>query len=109
MLECFHLTSTTKQEPLRIGLMLDSLTLPAWAASIVGHIQRSNFARIDSLIFNASEQPPPARPAPLPVRLWRILRDKRKRSQILYSLYFKWDAQRYSVTNDPLRPVDCTA
>jgi hypothetical protein len=109
MLESFHLTSTTKQEPLRIGLMLDSLTLPAWAASIVDHIQRSNFARIESLIFKACEQPPPVQPAPLPVRLWRILLDKRKRSQILYSLYFKWDARRYSIPNDPLRPVDCTA
>ena len=91
------------------ALMLDSLTLPAWAASIVDHIQSLQLRlRIESLIFNASEQPPPAQPASLPVRLWRILRDERKRSQILYSLYFKWDAQRYSIPNDPLRPVDCT-
>jgi hypothetical protein len=101
MLEVFHLTSTAKPEPLRIGLMMDSLTLPAWAATIVDHIQQSNFARIESVILNAAEQPPPAKPAPLPVRIWRILRDKRKRSQILYSLYFRWDAQRYSMPGDP--------
>ena len=54
MLEIFHLTSTTKREPLRIGLMMDSLTLPAWAASIVDHIQQCNFARIESVILNAA-------------------------------------------------------
>ena len=108
MLEVFHLTSTAQREPLRIGLMVDSLTLPAWAASIIYHIQQSNFARIESVILNAPEQPPPAQPARLPVRLWRILRDKKRRSQILYSLYFKWDAKRYSIPNDPMRAVDCS-
>ena len=108
MLEVFHLTSTAQRKPLRIGLMLDSLTLPAWAASIVDHIQQSNFARIESLILNGSEQPPPVHPAPLPLRLWRVLRDKRRRTQILYGLYCKWDAQRYPIANDPLRSVDCT-
>jgi hypothetical protein len=108
MLELFHLSSTAKREPLRIGLMMDSFTLPAWAASIVDHIQQSNFARIESVILNMAEQPRPAKQDPLPIRLWRILRDKRKRSQLLYSLYFKWDAKRYATTNDPQRPVDCS-
>ena len=108
MLEVFHLTSTAKGEPLRIGLMADSLTLPAWAASIIDQIQRSNFARIESVILNASAQAPPAERAPLPIRLWRILRDKRTRSQLLYSLYFKWDAQRCSIPNNPVRAVDCS-
>ena len=108
MLEVFHLTSTAKRERLRIGLMVDSLTLPAWAASIVDHIQQSNFARIESVIINASEPPPPAKRAVLPVRLWRILRDKRKRSQFLYGVYSKWDRKRHSPANDPLNPVDCS-
>jgi len=108
MLEVFHLTSTAQREPLRIGLMMDSLTLPAWAATIVDHIQQSNFARIESVILNAGEQPPPAKPAPLPIRLWRILWDKRRRSQLLYSLYFKWDARRCAIPNEPVRAVDCS-
>ena len=109
MLEAFHLTSTAKRDPLRIGLMLDSWTLPAWAASIVDQIQNSNFARIEMVILNAAEQPAPANPAPLPVRAWRILTDKKRRGQFLYGLYFKWDSQRASIPNDPQRPVDCSA
>jgi hypothetical protein len=108
MLEIFHLTSTAQREPLRVGLMMDSFMLPAWAATIIEHIQQSNFARIESVILNAAEQPPPAPPAPLPTRVWRILQDKKRRSQLLYSLYFKWEARRRSIANDPMRSVDCT-
>jgi len=45
----------------------------------------------------------------LPLRVWRILRDKRRRSQFLYSAYSKGDRKRFSPANDPMNPVDCSS
>jgi hypothetical protein len=110
MLENIHLKSTSGREPLRIGIMLDSLTLSAWAASIVDHIQQSHFAGIQLLILNAAAAHggPPPKPASLPIRLWRMLRDSRQRKQVLYNLYTRLDVKRYSGVDHPSRPVDCS-
>ena len=108
MLETFHLQSTSGREPLRIGLMLNSLTLSAWVSAIVDHIEKSNFARIELIILNAAAEAPAAaaKPAVLPIRLWQILRNKRRRTQVLYKLYTQLDAKRYTPANDAQRPMD---
>ena len=44
MLETFCLESASRNPRLRIGLLLDSFLLPAWIASILEQIGRSNYA-----------------------------------------------------------------
>ena len=87
--------------------MLDSLMLPAWVAAILDHIENSNVARVELVILNAAAEAPATAPAALPVRLWRILHNKRRRAQFLYKLYTQLEAKRYATTNNPQRPVDC--
>ena len=90
MLETHYLQSNAQREPLRIGLMADSLTLPAWAASIVDHVQKSNFAKIELVILNPADSSKPD-------------------DALLYRLYLSWDAKRCGIVNDPERPVDCSS
>lgn len=64
---------------LRVGLMLDSWTVPAWTASIIRQIQESDFAEIALVVMQDSVETP----------RWQRL--KRLLPQILYSLYLRLD------------------
>jgi len=67
---------------LRIGLLVDSLSQPAWAADIISEIHQSDFAKIVAVILNSS-------PAPAAhgffARLWE------KRRHLFYYAYRKFD------------------
>jgi hypothetical protein len=110
MLETFYLRSNSERPPLRIGLMLDSLTFPAWIVSIIQHILASNLASIELLIFNGIEQnrSAGAPKALLPVRAWRIMSNPKRRSRLLYNAYTKWDEKKYRPASNPFTPRDCT-
>src|SRR5687767_14465184 len=100
MLESFHLNSSSSREPLRIGLILDSLSLPAWITSILDHIEKSNFARIELIIKNAAVEVRTVQRAALPVRIWKGLADKNRRGRILYDLYTRYEANRFAPQNN---------
>ena len=86
----FPLTSTARREPLRVGLLLESTTLPAWAVSVLDQIDKSSFAGIEVVILNGATP-------------------KQRRASLLYQLYSRWDAKRCAIANDPMRPVDCSS
>ena len=108
MMETFHLESTSGRAPLRIGLMLDSLSVSAWVATILDHIERSNFARVELVILNGAAKTQPVERAAAPVRLWRTIRNKRRRTQFLYNLYTRYEVKRYPIPNNPSQSIDCS-
>jgi hypothetical protein len=109
MLRSFYLESTADRPPLRIGLLLDGKICPRFAASVIEDLVRSNFARLEFVVYKADPAPRPAPRAPLLTRVLRTLRDRRARTLLLYDLYLRMDAKRLSVDDNPLAPVDCGA
>jgi hypothetical protein len=92
-------------------LLLDSPLTPRCFAEVIEHIQHSNFARIELLVFNAG-QPGAALPPPAATRmgkLLRILRDRKLRSTLLFTLYQRWDRRNVAAGDDPVEMVDCSA
>ena len=97
--------------PLRIGLLIDGYTLPASIAAVVDDITASDFARIELVVLNgaavASNPASAGRRKPLLFRAMHLLRDSRRRSGLLFTLFSQWDQRRHESPNDPLAPVDC--
>lgn len=109
MLETFCLESASRSPRLRIGLLLDSFLLPAWIVSILEQIDRSNYADLAFTVLNleAEERTIQGHRPPLPVRLARLLTNRRRRSRILYQRYTEWDKGRIRPEDDPFRLLDC--
>lgn len=74
--------------PLRIGLFLDALTVPAWVFQAVADIIDSPIANIVLLVMNDS--PPKAR----------------SRNYFLYDLYIKFDQRRFVQQPDALKSTN---
>ena len=77
-------------EPLRVGLLVDTLQLPAWVRTIIADIQASQYARIVLVI---KKDGPPRAPASLARRIWR------RRSRLAY-LAYRWLDERAFRTSD---------
>ncbi|PVE20521.1 hypothetical protein DC522_31785 [Microvirga sp. KLBC 81] len=96
----------TIPRPLRIGLLLDSLTQPVWVNDVLAEVTRSGVAEVALVILNAAiereaqERPPKAR------ILARGSAWYRNRRLLPFAAYEKLDAWRYQAVNDPLREVD---
>jgi hypothetical protein len=111
MLPELFLHSSSGRPPLRIGLLLDGLSLPRCFAEIIEHIERSNFARIELLVIRAepaAAHPPAPRGSKWRTRL-RVLADSKKRKLLGYGLYQKLDRRLFAQDNDPLEEVDIGA
>src|SRR5689334_17134051 len=104
-----YIHSSSPNPPLRIGLLLDSTELSRALASVVADIARSNFARIELVIFNASSRPAAAAPPPssFPRRILRLLSDAKARSSAAWTLYTRLDERFWHVDDDPLATEDC--
>lgn len=102
-------SSASGKPPLRIGVLLDTTVLPACFAEILQQISTSNFARIELLIFNQNagqtETPQPHRS--IVQKAARILKNKKLRQSLLFTLYERWDRKRIAEAPDPLAEVDC--
>src|SRR5262245_5737395 len=61
---------TSNKPPLRVGVMLDDWTVPAWIAEVLRSVQRSRVAELTTVILN--HEPPPARRG-LGKRLLRVV------------------------------------
>ena len=83
--------------PLRIGLLLDSPSVPAWAARIVCQIQASGFASVTLVVVNA--EPPSPRPA-LADRIRARLR------HLLYERYCQHDSARCNSSGSAFASCD---
>lgn len=73
-------------ERLRVGLLLNEFTPPAWVARIASEIQQSDFAHIELVVINAAPPPPELN--------WKQRwRERWQRS--LYNRYKDWDRHRH--------------
>lgn len=84
--------SPGKGPALRVGLVLDTMMLPAWSAEIVDHLLVSEFVTLDVVLLcgrnpEAREGAPPG----------------------LLRVYQRWDRRHVEPDRDPLSPVDLTA
>ena len=99
------LHSRLDRPALRVGLLLDSLELPAWFQSVIGDIQGSDFARVVCLALN---QAATAELRANRTRGWmsKLFRAESRRS-ILYRLYERLYDSRNRHADDPLRETSC--
>ncbi len=84
----FGEASNEQDELPRVGLLVDSLIVPAWAAQLISDLKTSGLARIECAV---AEPPQNA---------------KRGKMSWLYSRYRRWDEARVQPADDPLKPVD---
>ena len=85
---------------LRIGIMVNSLTVTRWVAKIVADIQESSFAEVVLVVRNSSPQAAPKKP-------WRQ-RLKTYWTHSLFERYRRWDRQRHRAELDPFEEADLT-
>lgn len=85
---------------LRIGIMLNSLTVPRWVAKIVVDIQQSSFAQVVLVVQNSS-------PHTAPKKSWQQ-RLKVYWSHSLFERYRRWDRQRHRAEFDAFEEADLT-
>ncbi len=86
----------THQEPLRVGLLLDSFSQPQWVRRIINEITSSSIAQVVLVVQNKRGKE--ERESPL-LRLWK------RRNQLLYSAYTKLDTRLSSVSPDAFHKV----
>ena len=89
-LSTLYLHSPADRTPLRVGLLMDSYTLPASIAAILDDVASCNFAHVELVVMNTPAAVSPSEPAarkPLPLRAIDLLRDKRRREGLLFHLY----------------------
>ena len=108
MLSDLYLASSSGRARLRIGLLLDGIHLPRCFYQVAEDIRKSNFADIQLIVTHhlpeQAAEPPPR--ASLPVRAWRIIRNRRRRRGLFFWWYSQFDSQRNAPGPDPLEEID---
>lgn len=89
--------------PLRIGLMLDDWTVPAWVAKVVSDIQNSGFAAVQLVILNKNTDPPKP---PVWKRLLTLNVSPQARKGALFFLYQQLDRRLFPNRIDAFKPAD---
>ncbi|HKC70557.1 MAG TPA: hypothetical protein VKB60_02990, partial [Terriglobales bacterium] len=100
------LHSPAPNPPLRIGLLLDGPTLPRFNAEIIKHIQASNFANIELLVYRKGAVAATEKRG-IPARLMRRLLDAKLRKHTIYDLYLQFDNKK-KPQQHPRDMVDCS-
>ncbi|HSE18618.1 MAG TPA: hypothetical protein VLB46_16300 [Pyrinomonadaceae bacterium] len=85
------------KRPLRIGLLLDSLTQPRWVSKIINDIQASDFAELCLVVKNETTSEPPS---------GRLRTYWKNRKFLLYSLYNRIDNRVPLAEEDAFEDVD---
>jgi methionyl-tRNA formyltransferase len=83
--------------PLRVGVMLDALVVPAWIAQILRQLLQADFVDLALVVRNAETPAPPR-------RLDRLRRPRRDR--LAFNLYQRLDARVFRSTPDAFAPQD---
>lgn len=104
------LRSRGQGAPLRIGVLLDGFTQPAWVARALALIGQSDFAAV-AFAVRHRRAPGPVLPAGRLARWMSILGKPERRRHLLYEKYLQWDESRHAPPpeSNPFTPVDCTA
>ncbi len=79
-------------DQLRIGFLLDSYIVPAWAGQLIADIKSCECVQITCVLLSTGSSD--------------TYRPKKKLKNWLYSRYVEWDSQRVRLPDDPLKPVD---
>lgn len=86
--------------PLRVGLMLDDLTVPAWIAKIIRQLEAAPFTEL-ALVIRNTEPPPPS------PRFSRLRSPRRQR--LLFNLYRRLDERLFATSPNAFAPVDMSS
>ena len=100
-----HSPSTKAQ--LRIGILVDTPKLTRASATVLRDIMRSDFARLQLVVYNAAARFTLPFKGCLPARLWCPPRKSRARTRLLWEVYKRLDKRIWHVDNDPLGIEDC--
>jgi len=100
-----YLQSRSPEAPLRVGILLDSWTVPRVFRSVLTDINASNFARVELVAINS--QPSRARPVSSNriVRLLNSVLQRDTRRKLMFTLYSR-AVDRCVCRPDPLEDVD---
>ncbi len=82
--------------------------MPRYSARVIEHIQASNFARIEFLVYRKRSAIVAGTPSRGIFRRFNRLRNPTLRKKLLYDLYLKFD-ERKKPRDHPRDPVDCSA
>jgi len=93
----------TNKPRLRVGVLLDSWTAPAWIADVLQSIQQSDIAEITAVIINLG--PPPA-PRNYGHRLWQIDAGQSGLKHLFWELYLRFDTGWHEDFTAPFKPTD---
>ena len=93
-------TAPSRAAPLRLGLLVDSLTQPAWVERALRRILESGDGEFVVVVRNDATHPPGSRPASRLSSWWR------NRNRFLYAAYQRLDRKRLRDTTDPFAPVE---
>jgi len=87
--------SELTNEPLRVGLLIDSFVQERWVRRVVEEIQSSTFAKVVLVVMNSCEAPST-----------RFFDRLSRRGQILYGLYTRLDERFSKVSPNAFEGVD---
>ncbi|HVF21508.1 MAG TPA: hypothetical protein VM941_00475 [Pyrinomonadaceae bacterium] len=90
-------TSVPEKPPLRVGLLVDSLTQPRWVSNIIKDIQSSAIARVVLVVKNEAPEQPAA---------GRLQTYWKNRDFLLYALYDRLDSRKSMSEADAFEDVD---
>jgi len=94
--------------PVRLVLLLDSMTVPRWVAQQIESIRQCDFVEIVGIVLNQAEGGP-AHPGRRTL-LRRMRNAWRLRNRVLLERYLRFDAWRYPATgSDPFAWEDLTS
>ena len=95
---------TSNKPLLRVGVMLDDWTVPAWVADVLASIQDSGVAMLTTVILNREPRPAPRN---LAERLKRVLSAKSAGlGTLLWDRYVRSDQRRNPDFATPFHPTD---
>src|SRR5215211_122965 len=90
-------TPVTEKRPLRVGLLVDSLTQPRWVSHIIKDIQSSSIADVVLVVKNEAPDQQP---------LGRLQAYWKNRDFLLYAFYNRLDARVPMNETDAFEDVD---
>jgi hypothetical protein len=84
---------------LRIGLLMDSLNVPAWTCALIENVLRLNCARVVLVVLNDGESRRPRQES------W-LSRQIQARKTLLYNLYWLMEERLFKCSPDASEPKD---
>jgi hypothetical protein len=95
---------TSNKPPLRVGVMLDDWTVPAWIGDVLASVQRSGVAELTTVMLN--REPPQARRS-LGKRLLRVVTGQSAGpSTLLWRLYVRMEERLRPNLATPFHPTN---